>query len=174
MLETLQLALICLRIGTFVFGGGLVMIPLLQTEIVDHHQWLTQQEFLDAVALGQMTPGPLLVTATFIGYKVSGLFGAIVATISIFLPSFVMTLAVSNSLKRLQGNRHVTAFLWGVKATVVGLILAAGVSLVDVYVKDLRGGIIALAALGLLLLWKKADPAVIVLVCGVLGLLFIR
>ena len=87
----LTLSTIFLRIGSITFGGGFVMIPLIEAEVVDSHHWLTHQEFVDATALGQITPGPVLITATFIGYRVAGTLGALVATISIFLPSFVMT-----------------------------------------------------------------------------------
>ena len=94
-MDLLRLCLVCLRVGTFVFGGGLVMVPLLGADVVDKYGWLTQQEFVDAVALGQMTPGPLLVTATFVGYKVGGILAALAATVCMFLPSFVMTILAS-------------------------------------------------------------------------------
>ncbi|HKN82092.1 MAG TPA: chromate transporter, partial [Pyrinomonadaceae bacterium] len=85
------LSSIFLRVGSVTFGGGLVMVPLIESEVVSTHQWLTHQEFADAFALGQITPGPVLITATFVGYRVAGTLGALVATISIFLPAFVMT-----------------------------------------------------------------------------------
>lgn len=82
----LAVGAIFLRIGSITFGGGFVMIPLIESEAVDAHHWLTHQEFADATALGQITPGPVLISATFIGYRVAGTLGALVATISIFLP----------------------------------------------------------------------------------------
>src|SRR5207244_7582249 len=82
----LMLSTIFLRVGSITFGGGFVMIPLIESEVVDSHHWLTHQEFVDATALGQITPGPVLITATFIGYRVAGTLRAIVETLSIFLP----------------------------------------------------------------------------------------
>jgi chromate transporter len=169
LVETLKLALVCLRVGTFVFGGGFAMVPLLQADVVEHYHWLTQQEFVDAVALGQMTPGPLLVTATFIGYKLSGIFGATVATIAMFLPSFVMTVAAANSLQRLKRNRYVADFLWGVRAAVIGLIVAAAIPLAPTAFNHPLQPLLGLAAL-LVLLYKRVDTGVVVIACGLLGL----
>jgi chromate transporter len=120
---------IFLRVGAVTFGGGFVMIPLIESEVVDTRHWLTHQEFADATALGQMTPGPVLITATFIGYRVAGTLGALVATVSIFLPAFLMTVAAGSSLKRFRTNRQVQAFLRGVTPAVVGLLVAAGLSI---------------------------------------------
>jgi chromate transport protein ChrA len=120
---------IFLRVGAVTFGGGFVMIPLIESEVVNSHHWLTHQEFADATALGQITPGPVLITATFIGYRVAGTLGALVATVSIFLPAFLMTVAAGSSLKRFRANRQVQAFLRGVTPAVVGLLVAAGWSI---------------------------------------------
>jgi chromate transporter len=125
----LVLATIFFRLGAITFGGGYVMIPLLQAEVVDARHWLTHQEFADATSLGQITPGPVLITATFIGYRVSGTLGALVATVSIFLPSFLMTIAAGSSLSRFHTNPIVQSFLKGVTPAVVGLLVAAGISL---------------------------------------------
>jgi chromate transporter len=125
----LTLSTIFLRIGSVTFGGGLVMAPLIESEVVDTHQWLTHQEFADAFALGQITPGPVLITATFVGYRVAGTLGALVATISIFLPAFLMTIAAASSLRRFRDNEQVQSFLRGVAPAVVGLLLAAALSM---------------------------------------------
>jgi chromate transporter len=124
----LTLSTIFLRIGSVTFGGGLVMVPLIESEIVDTHHWLTHQEFADAFALGQITPGPVLITATFVGYRVAGTLGALVATISIFLPAFLMTIAAASSLRRFRDNEQVQSFLRGVAPAVVGLLVAAALS----------------------------------------------
>jgi len=171
MSATLQLALSCLRIGAVVFGGGLVMVPLLEADVVHKFHWLTKQEFIDAIALGQMTPGPLLVTATFVGYKLGGVVPATIATVCMFLPSFLMTLVASNHLAKLQGNRHVANFLWGVRAAVVGMVVAAAASLAQTSCAHLPAAVLALAALGILL-YKRVDAGLTVIVCGVLGILF--
>jgi len=88
--------------------------------VVRTNHWLTQQEFVDATALGQLTPGPVLITATFIGYRVAGTLGALVATVAVFLPAFLMTIAAGSSLRRFRSNRQVQAFLRGVTPAVVG------------------------------------------------------
>lgn len=170
MTDLLRLCLVCLRVGTFVFGGGMVMIPLLQADVVDRYGWLTQQEFVDAVALGQMTPGPLLVTATFVGFKVAGVGAAALATLCMFLPSCVMTIAASNRLARLQGNRWVVGFLSGVRAAVVALILVAVIPIAQGSITSVGQGALGLAALALLLLWKRADAGLVVIACGLVGL----
>jgi chromate transporter len=123
------IATIFFRLGAITFGGGYVMIPLLEAEVVNARQWLTHQEFADATSLGQVTPGPVLITATFIGYRVAGTLGALVATVSIFLPAFLMTIAAGSSLARFHTNAIVQSFLKGVTPAVVGLLVAAGLSL---------------------------------------------
>lgn len=125
----LLLSTMFLRVGAITFGGGFVMIPLIESDVVNTHHWLSHQEFADATALGQITPGPVLITATFIGYRVAGTLGALVATISIFLPSFLMTIAAGSSLARFQTNLVVQSFLKGVTPAVVGLLVAAGISI---------------------------------------------
>jgi chromate transporter len=125
----IALSMIFLRIGAVTFGGGFVMIPLIEAEVVNAHHWLTHQEFADATALGQITPGPVLITATFIGYRAAKTLGAIVATVTVFLPAFLMTIAAGSSLRRFRANRQVQAFLRGVTPAVVGLLVAAAWSI---------------------------------------------
>jgi chromate transporter len=124
----LTLSAIFLRMGSVTFGGGLVMVPLIESEVVNTHHWLTHQEFADAFALGQITPGPVLITATFVGYRVAGTLGALVATVSIFLPAFVMTIAAASSLRRFRSNEQVQSFLRGIAPAVIGLLVAAALS----------------------------------------------
>jgi chromate transporter len=121
----LSLAFIFLRIGTVTFGGGFVMIPEIEAEVVNSHHWLTHQEFADATALGQITPGPVLIMATFVGYRVAGTLGALFATICVFLPSFLMIIAAGSSFRRFRANRQMQAFLRGVAPAVAGLLVAA-------------------------------------------------
>jgi chromate transporter len=121
----LSLAFIFLRIGAVTFGGGFVMIPQIEAEVVNSHQWLTHQEFADATALGQITPGPVLIMATFVGYRVAGILGALLATLGVFLPAFLMTIAAGSSFRRFRTNRQMQAFLRGVAPAVTGLLLAA-------------------------------------------------
>jgi chromate transporter len=121
----LSLAFIFLRIGSVTFGGGFVMIPEIEAEVVNSHHWLTHQEFADATALGQITPGPVLIMATFVGFRVAGFLGALFSTICVFLPSFLMTIAAGSSFRRFRTNRQMQAFLRGVAPAVAGLLVAA-------------------------------------------------
>lgn len=125
----LSLAFIFLRIGAVTFGGGFVMIPEIEAEVVNAHHWLTHQEFADATALGQITPGPVLIMATFVGYRVAGTLGALFSTICVFLPSFLMTIAAGTSFRRFRSNRQMQAFLRGVAPAVTGLLVAAAWSI---------------------------------------------
>ncbi len=109
------------------FGGGYVFIPLIQEVVVSHHHWVTAQEFIDGIALGQVTPGPILVSAAFIGLKVAGLAGAVVATVGIFAPPAVLMVFASGALERLRHARAVQAALRGIRPAVIGMIFAAAI-----------------------------------------------
>jgi chromate transporter len=163
----LTLSTIFLRIGSITFGGGFVMIPLIEAEVVDSHHWLTHQEFVDATALGQVTPGPVLITATFIGYRVAGTLGALVATISIFLPSFLMTVVAGSSLARFHTNKIVQSFLKGVTPAVVGLLVAAGISIGRAGIHNWVGMLIAIIA-GAVLVRYRPNAIWVILGAGLL------
>ncbi len=120
-----QLGWFFLKVGSLIFGGGLVIIPFIEREVVEILGWLTHKEFLDGLALGQITPGPVVITATFIGYKVAGLSGAMVATGAIFLPSFLFIFAGAAYLRRIENSPYVKALLKTVNAAAVGAILGA-------------------------------------------------
>jgi chromate transport protein ChrA len=167
----LTLASIFLRIGTVTFGGGFVMVPLIESEAVNEHHWLSHREFVEAFALGQITPGPVLITATFIGYRVAGTLGALVATVSIFLPSLVLTVAAGSSLRRFRANRQVQAFLRGVTPAVVGLLVAAAWSIGRAGVHTWVGLAIAVAA-ALVLLRYRVNPFFVMLGAAVLRFAF--
>ena len=170
------LSAIFLRIGSVTFGGGLVMVPLIESEVVNNHQWLTHQEFADAFALGQITPGPVLITATFVGYRVAGTLGALVATISIFLPAFLMTIAAGSSLRRFRSNKQVQAFLRGIAPAVVGLLVAAALSIGRAGIHTWVGLSIMIVAMFVLVrfrpnaLWVLLGAGVVRLLFGALGL----
>lgn len=167
----LTLSMIFLRIGTVTFGGGFVMVPLIEAEVVNTHGWLTHQEFADATALGQLTPGPVLITATFIGYRVAGTLGALFATVSVFLPAFVMTIAAGTYLRRFRANRQVQAFLRGVTPAVVGLLVAAAWSIGRAGIHSWIGVLIAIAC-ALVLLRFRPNPFWVIIGAGVARLLF--
>lgn len=167
MVNVWKLMTIFLRVGTVTFGGGFVMIPQIETDVVDVHGWLTHQAFADGMAFGQITPGPVLITATFIGFKVAGLVGAIAATIAAFLPSFLMTVVAGTSLNRFRANTQVQAFLIGVGPAVVGMLAAAGVSLAKSGLNTpLSYGVATLAFL--LMMRARLNPVLIIFGCGLL------
>ncbi|MEM1426455.1 MAG: chromate transporter, partial [Cyanobacteria bacterium P01_H01_bin.130] len=124
------------RAGTAIFGGGLSIVPLLETDVVEQLGWLNRTEFLNGVAIGQMTPGPVVLAVAFMGYKVAGALGALWATIAAFTPSFGFIIVLAPLLQRLRKNLWVKAFLKGVTPGVLGTISAVTVPL-------------AIAALGL-------------------------
>lgn len=163
-----KLIVIFLRVGTVTFGGGYVMVPQIEADVVEVHHWLTHAEFADGMAFGQITPGPILITATFVGYKVAGFTGAIVSTIAAFLPSFVLSAIAGSSLDRFRSNNQVQAFLAGVAPAVVGMMAAAGVSLA-------RSGLgssaasYGVATLAFLMMMRaRFNPVIIILACGLL------
>ena len=116
------LALSLFKIGSVAFGNGSAIIPLIQAEAVDVHPWLSMSQFADGVALGQITPGPFLITATFIGYKLAGFWGGLLATFAIFSPSFAMTLVFTEIFARIRNLKPVRGALAGVMASFVGLL----------------------------------------------------
>lgn len=162
-----QLIMIFMRIGTVTFGGGFVMIPQIEYDVVDVHRWMDHRTFADGMAFGQITPGPVLITATFIGYKVGGLIGAVAATVAAFFPSFVMTTIAGTSINRFRTNFNVQAFLAGVAPAVVGMLAAAGVSLAKSGLGSVDGYAVATLAF-LLMLRARFNPVLIIFGCGFL------
>jgi len=124
-----QLGLFFLKVGSVLFGGGYLLIAFLQGGLVEEYGWLTQQQLLDAIAIGQFTPGPVLSTATFIGYVIAGFPGAIVATLGIFLPSFVFVAALNPFMNRLRNSSWTRPFLDAVNVSAVGLMVLTTIQL---------------------------------------------
>lgn len=117
-----RMALAFFKIGTVAFGNGVTIMPLVQADVVDTYHWLSPAQFADGIALGQITPGPTLITATFVGYKLAGLFGATLATFAMFSPSIVMTLIFTEVFTRLRNLRFIRGALAGVMSSFVGLL----------------------------------------------------
>jgi len=152
------------------FGGGFVFIPLMQESIVEGHQWVTHKEFIDAIAMGQITPGPILISATFIGYKVAGISGAILATIGIFAPPAIIMLLCTHFLQALKTSIHVNAFLKGVRCGVIGMIAAAAyVVTMSAEINFVTVAIFIFSMFALLKL--KLEVFWIIPIAGVVGLL---
>ncbi len=143
-----------LKIGAVLYGSGYVLLAFLRADLVVRYAWLTDQQLLDAIAIGQLTPGPLFTAATFIGYVLAGVPGALLATLGIFLPSFVFVAASSPLIPRLRGSPWAGSFLDGVNAAALGLMAAVMWQLGRLSVIDPLTLGIALAALALLLRFK--------------------
>jgi chromate transporter len=138
-----------LKAGSAIFGGGLTIIPLLESEVVDRFHWLTIDEFISGVAIGQISPGPVVLTAAFVGYKVAGFFGALIATVAIFLPSFGFIILAAPLLRRLTQTDWVRAFLQGVTPAVLGTIAASMLPLArSAFVQPSIAGSILSVAIG--------------------------
>ncbi|MFH0848438.1 MAG: chromate efflux transporter [archaeon] len=166
----IQLFLEFLKASLLLFGTGLVIIPLLGPDIVDVFGWMSYREFFDGVTLGQITPGPVMKTAAFVGYKVAGILGAFVAMAGIFLPPFIIVPAVAPFIRQMRDNRWLQGFLKGVKAGAVGIILAVVGSLAKVAFPDLLT--IGIAAVSLVAILKfRANMSLLVIVAGALGIL---
>ena len=141
-----DLSLIMLRVDLFAFGGGFASVPLMLHEVVDLRHWLDQKTFLDGIALGQVTPGPVVITATFIGYVVRGVWGAIVATASIFLPSFILLVSAAPVFSRLNSFPLFRKGIAGVLCSFVGLLLSVSIKLGLAVAWDIPRVALALAA----------------------------
>lgn len=163
-----RLLTVFLKIGAFTFGGGYVMVPFLEGEVVRRFAWLTHREFVDSMALGQITPGPVIITATFVGYKVLGLSGACLATVAVFFPSFLITSVISHYYERFQSNAALQAFLRGVAPCAVGMLGAAALSIGQVSISSVFGVLVAIATLVLSLRFKVSAIWIIAVsaLCG--------
>src|SRR5438093_2856029 len=138
--------------------------------LVQQTGWLTEREFLVAVAMGMISPGPVVITATFVGYLVAGFWGSVVATIGIFLPSFLLVLIVAPILVRYRSNQNVQGFIRGAYAAAIGTILGACVLLARIAIGDWLTALVALGSLVMLFRWKVSNP-VLVAVTAIIGLI---
>jgi chromate transporter len=159
---TLNLFLFFFRTGLLVFGSGLVVVPFLKTYVVDQYHWLNQQQFLDSVAIGMMTPGPVVITATFVGFLLTGFPGALAATVGIFSPSFLFTVIGTPLLRRFRSNARLQGFVRGVTVAVVGVLVGTSYLVGKTAIVDLLTIAIGLAALATTIYAKKfPDPALV-------------
>jgi chromate transporter len=159
-----------LKAGSLTFGSGLVIVPFLEKGLVQQTGWLNEREFLVAVAMGMISPGPVVITATFVGYLVAGFWGAVVATIGIFLPSFLLILIVAPILMRYRSNPNVQGFIKGAYAAAIGTILGACVLLGRIAIGDWLTALVALVSLIVLFRWKVSNP-LLVAAAAVVGLI---
>jgi chromate transporter len=163
------LGLFFVKAGAFIFGSGLAIVPFLREGIVHQHHWLTERQFLDAVAMGLISPGPVVITATFIGYLVAGLVGAVVATVAIFAPIYLGVVIPGRWFIRHRDKPAMRAFVKGATAAAAGAIAGATVVLTKGAVVDAKTAGIALTALVLLWRFKIKEPY-IVLLAGLAGI----
>jgi chromate transporter len=164
-----ELALLMLKIDLFAFGGGFASIPLMLQQIVHVRGWVDSKTFMDGIALGQVTPGPIVITATFVGYLVSALQGALVATIAIFTPSFLLLVISTTFFDKLQQSAVFSRALRGILASFVGLLLYVTLKFAFAVPWNVFKVLVCAAALGALL--KKVDILYIVLVGAGLSLI---
>ena len=166
--ELWKIGLFFLKVGAILYGSGYVLFAFLEADLVSRFQWLTQQQLIDAIAVGQLTPGPILTTATFVGYLVGGIPGAIVATLGIFLPAFLFVGIVHPWIDKLRNRPVPSAFLDSVNVAAVVLMVIVTFELARSSVINLPTFLIALASL--VLIWKfRLNPAILVVVGGALG-----
>lgn len=165
----LALGLFFFKAGAFIFGSGLAIVPFLREGVVHQHHWLTERQFLDAVAMGLISPGPVVITATFIGYLVAGVLGAVVATVAIFAPIYLGVVIPGRWFIRHRDKPQMRAFVKGATAAAAGAIAGATIVLTKGAVVDAKTAAIALTALVLLWRFKVKEPY-IVLLAGIAGI----
>lgn len=167
-----KIALFFTKAGAFVFGSGLAIVPFLHSGVVDEYKWLTEQQFIDAVAVAMITPGPVVITVGFIGYLVAGFPGACVAALATFLPCYLLTVLPAPYFKKIVKNRSVKAFVDGITAAVIGALVGAVIIIASRSLVDIPSVFIAVAALAVLIFIKKIQEPYIILLAAITGLLF--
>jgi chromate transporter len=165
-----KLFLFFLKAGSLTFGSGLVIVPFLQQGLVEQYNWLDERQFLIAVAVGMISPGPVVITATFVGYLVAGFWGSVVSTIGIFLPSFIFVLVVAPILARHGKNPNVQGFVRGAYGAAIGTILGACILLGRIAIGDWLTALIGVVALAVLFRWK-VNNALLIAATAVVGLI---
>jgi chromate transporter len=168
----LKFCWILIVVNALTIGGGFVMLPMLQGEFVEKYHWLTNQEFLDAIAMGQITPGPLTVMNAFIGYKIYGLTGAIMAMISTYLPCIIIVTIVAKYYYDYKESVIVNSSFKGIKPAVIGLLAAVAISLGKTSLVDPKTFGIAIISFSVIA-FTKIDPTFVIIGAGVIGALFL-
>ena len=159
------------RIGAFSFGGGYAMISMIEKEIVDIHNWLTPDQLIDIIGVAEMTPGPIAINcSTFVGYKVAGIPGALAGTIGVILVSFILITILSKYVDKVMHENWFKGVLMGIRPGIVGLILAAAVSIGLKAIVDFKSVMILLLIL-YLILKRGTHPILCIVISGVLGVI---
>ena len=165
-----QIGLFFAKAGTFVFGSGLAIVPFLYAGTVTEHHWLTDRQFVDAVAVAMITPGPVVITTGFIGYLVAGLPGAVMAAVATFLPCYLITIVSAPHFKKWGKNPSVIAFVDGITAAAIGAIAGSVVVIAQRSISDIPTAMLALGATALLWKFKKIPEPVLVIGAALIGL----
>jgi chromate transporter len=166
-----KMGLFFLKAGAFVFGSGLAIVPFLHGGLVLENHWLTEAQFIDAVAVAMITPGPVVITVGFIGYLMSGFPGACVAGIATFLPCYLFTIIPAPYFKKIAKNTSIKAFVDGITAAVMGALMGSVFVIASRSIKDIPTLLIALTALLVLIYIKKIKEPVIILSAAVIGII---
>ncbi len=160
------------KVGAFSFGGGYAMLPLLEKEVIKTHGWMTPTEFVDIFAISEMTPGPIAVnSATFLGYKMAGILGSIVATLAVIMPSFIVVSLLFASLVKFKNSPYVDWIFKGIRPIVLGLILAAGITVAQTSLGSIKSILIGIL-LFYLVTFKDFNPIWGIVLAGTLGIIF--
>lgn len=167
----MKIAIFFAEAGAFVFGSGLAIVPFLHSGVVIENQWLTEHQFVDAVAVAMITPGPVVITVGFIGYLVAGFSGAVVAALATFLPCYLFTIALAPSFKKIAQNKSIKAFVDGITAAVVGALVGAVGVIASRSILDIPTTLIAIATIFALLYIKKIQEPYIIVVAAILGVI---
>ncbi|MCW3111578.1 MAG: chromate transporter, chromate ion transporter family [Segetibacter sp.] len=171
-LDTLgKIAWFFTKAGAFVFGSGLAIVPFLHGGVVTEYHWLNEHEFIDAVAVAMITPGPVVITVGFIGYLVAGFPGATVAALATFLPCYLFTVLPAPYFKKYGKHRSIKAFVDGITAAVVGALAGSVIVIAMRTIKDIPTALIAIATIIILLQTKKVKEPQVILVAAIIGLL---
>jgi chromate transporter len=163
---------VALKVGALSYGGGFVIIPLMQGDAVDHYHWMTGGQFLNAVALGQVTPGPVVLTVAVVGYAAAGVGGGLLAAVVAFAPSFAFVLLGARHFDDLRANRRARAFLDGAGPAAIGAILGAAVPLALDLAEAWQYAVLAAAAVFLLVL--RRSVVMTLLTAGIIGLVAVQ
>lgn len=169
--KLMQIGWFFTKAGAFVFGSGLAIVPFLYGGVVKEYQWLNEQQFLDAVAVAMITPGPVVITVGFIGYLVAGFWGAVVAALATFLPCYLFTVLPAPYFKKYGKHPALKAFVDGVTAAAIGAIAGAVLVLGKRTLTDLPSVIIALTTIGILFKFRKLQEPLIIVAAALIGII---
>ena len=166
-----KIAIFFTKAGAFVFGSGLAIIPFLHSGVVVENKWLTEQQFVDAVAVAMITPGPVVITVGFIGYLVAGFPGASVAALATFLPCYLFTIIPAPYFKKIAGNKSIKAFVDGITAAVIGALVGAVIVIAARSILDITTALIAMTSVFALIYIRKIQEPYIILIAAGLGII---